>query len=302
MLLLTSTSDIIRVVTTAAAAVQVHASYIDNNAGTITPARTNTAQISTATTTTVVASPSASVQRNVKFLNITNASATVTTNVTVQHFDGTTSEDLIGVTLLPGENLVLSSTGDWMHHDAQGADYAYTPGATANVGPNGTLAETIPRQFVTSTSGGTMTSGTVYLCGINLPSGTLVSNITLCSVGAAGTPTHYQFGLYSGSQSAPSLLASSADQTATPWAANTVKTLAMTAPYRITTPGVYYIAYLMVATTASTLAGMGPKTNVALAAPAPMSNAASTTGVTATLPATGTALTSSTVSFYAAIS
>ena len=302
MLLLTSTSDIIRVVTSAAADIDVHASYVDNNAGTITPGRTNTAAIVTATTTTVVASPSASVQRNVKFLNITNAHATASTVITVQHFDGTNNEDLIGVTLLPGENLVLSSTGDWMHHDSQGADYTYTPGATANVGPNGTLAETIPRQFVTSTSGGTMTSGTVYLCGINLPSGTLVSNITLCSVGAAGTPTHYQFGLYSGSQSAPSLLASSADQTTTAWGANTVKSLAMTAPYRITTPGVYYVAFVMVATTASTLAGMGPKTNAALAATAPMSNAASTTGVTTTLPTTGTALTSSTVSFYAAIS
>ena len=302
MLLLTSTSDIIRVVTGSAADIDVHASYVDNNAGTITPGRTNTAAITTATTTTVVDSPGSGVQRNVKFLNITNSHATASTQVTVQHFDGTNNEDLIAVTLLPSENLVLSSTGDWMHHDAQGADYAYTPGPTNNVGPSGTLAETIPRQFVTSTSSGTNTSGTLYLCGVYLQSGTLVSNITLCSVGAAATPTHYWFALYSGSQSAPSLLASSADQTTTAWAANTVKTLAMTTPYRITTPGVYYIGVAQVATTAATLAGMGPKTNSALAATSPMSNATSTTGITTALPTTGAALAASTVQFYAAVS
>lgn len=57
MLLLTSTSDILRVTTgTATTTIEIHASYIDNASGTITPGRTNT-RITTATTTTVVASP-----------------------------------------------------------------------------------------------------------------------------------------------------------------------------------------------------------------------------------------------------
>jgi hypothetical protein len=126
MLLLTSVSDILRVVTNAAATIHVHASWVDNNAGTVTPGRTNTAAISTATTTTVVAAPAASTQRNVKHLNITNAHATVSSLVTVQHFDGTNSEDLMGVILLPGENLVLSAEGTWIHHDANGAEYLPT--------------------------------------------------------------------------------------------------------------------------------------------------------------------------------
>ena len=303
MLLLTSTSDIIRIVTSAAAAVQVHASYIDNNAGTITPARTNTAQINTATTTTVVASPSASVQRNVKFLNITNASGSVSTNVTVQHFDGTNSEDLIGVTLLPGENLVLSSTGDWMHHDQQGADYAYNGSYNANLGPTGTLAETLPRQLCPEVNTTMAATGVINMQAVYLTAGTLVSNITLCSATtAAGTPTNYFFALYSGLVSAPALLAQSANQTTGAWAANTVKTLAMTTPYRVPTSGSYYIAYAMVATTVPTMKGGTARTGGQLNAATPPTYGTSST-ITTSMPNPAAALTTGgTVSFYAAIS
>lgn len=123
MLILASTSDILRVVTGAAADVEVHASYMDNNAGTVTPGRANTASIVTATTTTVVASPGAGIQRNVKHLNITNNHATVSCTVAVEHFDGTNSERLMGVNLLAGENLVLDEKGTWTHYDVNGAKY-----------------------------------------------------------------------------------------------------------------------------------------------------------------------------------
>lgn len=124
MLLLTSTSDIIRVVTGAAVStITVQTSYVDNASGTITPLRTNT-NISTATTTTIVASPSASTQRNVKLISITNNNATTSCQVTVQHFDGTTSVDLMGVTLKAGENLICDENGNWHHHDLQGAEFA----------------------------------------------------------------------------------------------------------------------------------------------------------------------------------
>lgn len=126
MLLLTSTSDIIRVVTGASVStITVHASYVDNASGTITPGRTNT-NITTATTTTIVASPGSGVQRNVKSIQITNNNATTSCQVTVQHFDGTTSTDLMGVTLKAGENLVFDDMGTWSHHDSQGADLTAT--------------------------------------------------------------------------------------------------------------------------------------------------------------------------------
>ena len=132
MLLLTSTSDILRVVTgTTGSSINVHASWVDNASGAITPGRTNTAAITTNTTTTVVASPGASTQRNIRGLYITNNHASVSTQVTVQHFDGTTSEDLMGVNLLPGENLAFCESGDWHHYDANGA--AYNPSTKLDV-------------------------------------------------------------------------------------------------------------------------------------------------------------------------
>lgn len=102
MLLLTSTSDKIQVVTGSAVAMEVHASWVDNASGTITPGRTNT-EITTATTTDVVASPGASTQRNVQTLVIRNAHASTSNDVTVRHTDGTTAVDIFKATLAFGE-------------------------------------------------------------------------------------------------------------------------------------------------------------------------------------------------------
>ena len=131
MLLLTSTSDLVQVVTSAAGSVEVHASWLDvtGTPQVVTPGRTNTADITTATTTTVVGSPGASTQRNVKHLNVHNGHASISNNVRVLHTDGTTSQDLMHVTLLPGETLVFDAEGKWTHYDADGVPRT----ATANL-------------------------------------------------------------------------------------------------------------------------------------------------------------------------
>jgi hypothetical protein len=123
MLNLVSTSDIVRVVTAQAAQIEVHASYVDWNGSAVTPGRTNTPHITTATTTTVVAAPGSGVQRNVKHLNITNDHASASCGVTVEHFDGTTAIELMAFTLLPGENMIFGEEGRWAHRDANGAEY-----------------------------------------------------------------------------------------------------------------------------------------------------------------------------------
>lgn len=123
MLNLTSTSDIIRVTTVSAAQIEVHCSFVDFDGTNVTPGRTNTPHITTATTTTVVASPGASVQRNVKHINITNDHASQSCAVTVEHFDGTTAIELMQFILLPGENMIFNEEGRWAHRDAQGAEY-----------------------------------------------------------------------------------------------------------------------------------------------------------------------------------
>lgn len=121
MLLLTSTSDLLRVITGTTSTIEVHASFVDISGTTVTPGRTNTI-ITTATTTTVVASPAASTQRNVKGLYITN-NGSVNCNVAVIHTDGTNVIELMQFNVLPGENMTFDGEGTWHHRDQSGAEY-----------------------------------------------------------------------------------------------------------------------------------------------------------------------------------
>lgn len=120
MLLLTSTSDLIQVITGSAVTIDVQASWIDFTASAQTPGRTNTA-ITTAATTTVVASPAASTQRNVKRLMVRNKSAS-SCAITIRHTDGTTAVELFKVTLLTKETLSFDEEGFHVF-DVNGAVY-----------------------------------------------------------------------------------------------------------------------------------------------------------------------------------
>ena len=300
MLLLTSTSDIIRVVTGSAADVDIHASYVDISGTTVTPGRTNTTPITTATTTTIIASPAASTQRNVKAIYIHNSHATASTTVLVQHFDGTTNVDLINCTLLPDEHMNLNENGSWVHRTNTLAEYTYQPPASANLGITGTIAESMPRELCPEVNTTAPASGTLGMQAIYLTAGQLISNITMASATtAAGTPTNYFFALYDGNRN---LLAQSANQTTTAWPANTVKTLAMTTPYRVQTSGLYYIGYFMTATTVATLKGGTARTGGQLANTAPIIYGTSSTGLTTALPNPAAAITGSTSSLYASVS
>lgn len=113
MILLASTSDLIRVVTSAAVTVDVHASYVDLLAGaSVIPGRKNTA-IATATTTDVVEAPAASVVRNMKHLSIRNRHATLPVDVTVIHTDGTTPVELRKLTLTAGQEMIYDDAAGW---------------------------------------------------------------------------------------------------------------------------------------------------------------------------------------------
>src|SRR5215831_3673395 len=106
MLLLTSPADQLQIVTSAAAIVNAHASWVDTDtsSGTIAPGRTNTSG-STAGTRSTAGSPAAGVQRNVKTLHVRNADATLPCDVTVQHTDGTVAVQLYKRQLQPGDML-----------------------------------------------------------------------------------------------------------------------------------------------------------------------------------------------------
>ena len=172
MINLASTSDLIRVVTSHAAQIEVHASWVDLNGTTVTPGRTNTPHITTASTTTVVASPAASTVRNVKHLNITNDHASQSCIVTVEHTDGTTVIEMMSYVLLPGENMILNEEGTWRHRDAQGAEYppaglgSYN-GRTVGFMKTGTAADAVGYWYCTSKDAGFPGAWAVGTPGVN---------------------------------------------------------------------------------------------------------------------------------------
>lgn len=104
-MLLLSDTDILRLVTSAAVNVDVHASYIDYDGAspTTVPGRKNTL-IGTAATTDIVLSPAAGFTRNVKACYIRNRDVSPV-DVTVVHFDGAVSAQLKKVVLAPDDEL-----------------------------------------------------------------------------------------------------------------------------------------------------------------------------------------------------
>ncbi len=125
MIILASTSDILRVVTSSTANLDVHATWMEwqSAAAYPTPGRTNTA-ISSATTTTIVAAPGASTFRTLKTVVLANRHASTSQTVTVQHFDGTTSAQLFSVTLPAGWSLQYNEGRGWAVYDSNGRELA----------------------------------------------------------------------------------------------------------------------------------------------------------------------------------
>jgi hypothetical protein len=298
------TSAKLQVITSAASDVEVSASkVVVSNATPPVVDGTNSnwinlANISTAATTDVVVGVASTLTR-VDELQIRNAHATTANTITVQRTDGTNVNTVFSCNLLAGESISYSN-GMWVHYDVTGAPYAYGGPPVANLGLTNCIAETIPREICTETNTTVAASGTLFMQAIYLRAGQLISNITACSATtAAGTPTNYAFGLYDASRN---LLANTANQTTTAWAANTIKTVALTSAYRVPTSGLYYIGYYMTATTVATLKGNTARTGGQLAGGAPIICGTSSTGLTTALPNPAAAITVGTAIVYFAVS
>ena len=221
---------------------------------------------------------------------------------------GTTNANAITPTfiILAGGMAVYEDELGWQFFNnygqllnANGGTLTYSPN---NYSLSGFLAESIPRNLCpeVNTTAPTL-SGTLWLQAIWLDSGQLVSNVSFHSATtAANTPTHWMFGLYS---SARALLATSTDQLTGAWAANTLKTLAMSTPYLVATPGLYYCGIFVTATTIPTLKGGTAKTGGQLAGAAPiLQGPTSDVGLTTALPANAGTITASTANVWCAVS
>ena len=119
MILLLGTTDSLAVITASGVAnIDMHCSYMDYNAGAVTPGSTNNV-VSTATTTTVAAAPGSGIQRNVKTLVIHNTNASSSNLVTVEVVSSATAV-LYAYTLLAGETLQYYDTLGFEVLDASG--------------------------------------------------------------------------------------------------------------------------------------------------------------------------------------
>src|SRR5436853_217530 len=156
------------------------------------------------------------------------------------------------------------------HVHGRDAESLAASGAPTGVSPG---FETITRDLA-GASGVTTNvpaSGTLQMSAIWLPSGFVLNNIAVRSgtTGANG-PTHWWFSLYGNSLG---LLAATADQTSTAWAASTSKVLAIatiasgaSASFTTIYSGLYYVGFLMTSTVSnvslvtvpSLINGIGP--------------------------------------------
>lgn len=134
---LVDTDDTLRVVTASGVTtIHMYAAWADITTTALTPGASD-AQVTTATTTTLVAAPSASTQRQIKGLSIRNSHASSSNVITVQFFDGATATELIQYTLLAGETLQWGEDENFRVIDASGqvkGIVAANPGTQANWG------------------------------------------------------------------------------------------------------------------------------------------------------------------------
>lgn len=132
--------------------------------------------------------------------------------------------------------------------------YNYDPDWMLDGSPAGLLTASLRRRDINADLAA-LTTQVMLSVAVPLQVGDLVTNITFKSgATAAGTPTNWWFALYDNSAT-PALLAQTADQTSTAWAANTAKTVALATAQRISASGVYYVAIMVKATTVPSLLG-----------------------------------------------
>lgn len=117
---LADTDDTLRVVTASGVStIHMYAAWADITTTALTPGASD-AQVTTATTTVLVAAPGASTYRQIKGLSIRNNHASSSNAITVEFFDGATATELIKYTLLAGETLQWGEDENFRVIDASG--------------------------------------------------------------------------------------------------------------------------------------------------------------------------------------
>lgn len=121
--ILDGTSQSLTVVTSTSAAIDYVVSYVDYTSTTVTPGTTQGA-ITSATTTTWVAAPAASTQRQIRRATFRNKSTTTANVLTFRKTVSATAYEMYRASLSPGEAVRVDGDGDWTLFDSSGIERA----------------------------------------------------------------------------------------------------------------------------------------------------------------------------------
>ena len=152
-----------------------------------------------------------------------------------------------------GQSIVATSGTDATWQTPSGGSL---PGLFPGAHPiPGTVAETVPYWYCSTASGGSASSGYLFMFPVTLAAGQVISNISMQSVAAGATYTNRWAALLRWNSGTPLQVAHTADQTTTAVTANTVYTLPLVTPHTAVNDS-YYVAFVQVgAGPASWLAG-----------------------------------------------
>lgn len=121
-MILASTSDVIRLTSTAAINHDTHVSWADVTAGSSSPTlgNENHTYAAAQTDAAICAAPSSGHVKIPKAITVRNRDGSTSTDVTLKHYDGTTNSELWKGTLLAGETVVWFERVGFRVFDAQG--------------------------------------------------------------------------------------------------------------------------------------------------------------------------------------
>lgn len=122
MITLFGTGDVMRLVTTSAANLDVVVGHATRPSDGSTPAVNAAARatIAAATTSTIAAAPGSGSERAIYSVVLRNRHASLANTLTLQAFDGTTAYEIFKVTLAAGEQAIYDGLNGWTYFNAQG--------------------------------------------------------------------------------------------------------------------------------------------------------------------------------------
>jgi hypothetical protein len=246
------------------------------------------AQGQVAASVTSMYNPGGSATALVGFINLYNTGASPQTVSLYQ--GGTAAANQLCTLVIPAGGWAQYDNDGWTVFSASGlivtgaALYASYPGTQTT-----TIATSVPPAVVGTATEAALTSGQMTLVPMYIPAGQNIGHLVFISgTTAASTPTNWWFCLC---DSARNLLATTANQTTTAWAASTLKSLAIAnvaagaaTSFTTTYSGIHYAGIMMTASTVVTLQGWTPAATTLLtqatAGVGPGGGKSSTSGLT----------------------